>query len=322
MAFDLKRSAMNENKATIDARKIVESAWRDQAIWSETANQLKAELTKWRNRAAVAGVLGAFLTTLAAVLVGLDESWLWLRASIALAGAVILSLVPYVARTKASKVRVKEWVRARSASEALKETIYRYLIGAQPFGEDSSPADLIKHCQEVKENVRDLSIHTASIKEPPRKVRPIALTIDGYVESRVNDQIERFYRPKGHENARAAKKLHDLEFKLGLLAVVMGALASASVAPILPKLSFIGPWVAVVTTATATVTSHLAASRYDHQAMTYLSTADRLAGLRDEWLANPNRYYPATITHFVDNCEHAISTENEAWLAEWTREEA
>ena len=40
-------------------------------------------------------------------------------------------IVPYVARTKASKERVREWVRARSASEALKEAILRYLVGSQ-----------------------------------------------------------------------------------------------------------------------------------------------------------------------------------------------
>lgn len=312
---------MDENTKILDERQIVESAWRDQAIWSETANRLKYDLTKWRNRAAFAGVLGAFFTTLAAALVELDDKWILLRASIALSGAVILSVVPYVARTKASKDRVREWVRARSASEALKETIYRYLIGASPFGADSSPADLIKHTLEIKEKVRDLNIHTTSI-EPQLKARPLALTIDDYVERRVNDQIDRYYRPKGGENAHAAKRLHDLEFMLGMLAVVMGALASAAVAMRLPELSGLGPWVAVVTTATAAVTSHLAASRYDHQAMTYLGTADRLAGLRDEWLANPNRLDSAIVAQFVDNCEHAISTENEAWLAEWSREQA
>lgn len=166
--------------------------------------------------------------------------------------------------------------------------------------------------------MQDLSA-IAALVEPPRKERPFTLTVDEYVKNRVNDQIEKYYRPKGRENAVAAKKLHNLEFYLGLLAVVMGALASAATATGLKELSLLGPWVAVVTTAGAAVTAHLAASRYDHQAMTYFGTADRLIGLRDEWFANPNRQDPNCVAKFVDDCEHAISTENEAWLAEWTR---
>lgn len=310
---------MNET-AALDTEHIIESAWRDQAIWSETANNLKAKYVRWRNLAAMAGVSGAFLEILAASLAGLGESWFWPRVLIALAGAVVLSIVPYVVRTKASKDRVREWVRARSVSEALKEIIYRYLVIAPPFGPEPIPSDLIKRCQAIKEKVRDLSIHAAST-EPQRKARPLALTIDSYVESRVNDQIDRYYHKKGRENARAAERFHNLEFGLSLLAVVMGALASAAVATGLPKLSTFGPWVAVVTTASAAVNAHLAASRFDHQAMIYYSTADRLIGLRDEWLANTNRLNPSIIAKFVDDCEHAISTENEAWLAEWTREQ-
>lgn len=80
------------------------------------------------------------------------------------------------------------------------------------------------------------------------------------------------------------------------------------------------PWVAVVTTASAAVTAHLAASRFDHQAMIYYSTADRLTNLRDEWLVMPDRLDPDIIGRFIDDCEHAISTENEAWLAKWSED--
>jgi hypothetical protein len=312
---------MNEFQSTQNAQQIVETAWRDQAIWSEVANQLKAKLTIWRYFAALAGVLGAFLETLAATLAGLSESWWWVRALIALIGTIILAIVPYIMRTRMSTDQVREWVRARSASEALKEVIYRYLVGAPPFESLASPADLIKKCNEVKKKVRDLSIYAASI-EPPQKLRPLTLTMDGYLESRVSDQIERYYRPKGREKALTAKRLHGLEFWLGMLAVVISAMASAATATGITQLSALGPWVAVVTTASAAVTAHLAASRYDHEAMIYFGTADRLISLRDEWLVNPERLDTECIHRFVNECEHAISTENEAWLAEWTPEKA
>lgn len=313
---------MNETTARLGSPQVIESAWRDQAIWSQTAGTLKADLTVWRYRAGVAGVLGAFLETLAAAMAGFDGRLWWLRALVAIVGAVVLAVVPYVVRTKVSKDRVREWVRARSASEALKETIYRYLVGAPPFGSESSPADLVTRCQAIKEKVWDLGLHAASI-EPSRIARPHILTIDDYVEKRVNDQIERYYRPKGRQNALAAKNLRKMEFSLGLIAVVIGAIAGAAATFRLQGLSAVlGPWVAVITTASAAVTAHLAASRYEHQAMTYYGTADRLSGLRDEWLATSNRLDPTKVAKLVDDCEHAISTENEAWLAEWTREKA
>lgn len=37
---------MSDIPATLNAQQIVESAWREQAIWSEVANRLKAELSR------------------------------------------------------------------------------------------------------------------------------------------------------------------------------------------------------------------------------------------------------------------------------------
>ncbi len=102
-----------------------------------------------------------------------------------------------------------------------------------------------------------------------------------------------------------------------MLAVILGALSGAAIAAGLPKLFALGPWAAVVTTASAAVAAHLAASRFDYQTVLYFRTADRLKSLRDEWLATSNRLDPAIVARFVDDCEHAISAENEAWLAKW-----
>lgn len=310
---------MKANTETSNEHQIVKSAWRDQAVWSEVANILKADLNKWRYRSKVAGVLGAFLETLSASLTVLGDDFGWLRAIIALVGAIVLAAIPYITKVKTSKERVVAWVRARSASEALKESIYRYLVSALPFEPTSSPSDLGKRCRKVKEKVRDISMHAATI-DPPRKDRPVALTIDEYVEMRLNGQIEQYYRPKGREKALAANRCRKWEFRLGLLAVTMGAVASAAAATGLPQLSVIGPWVAVVTTAGAAVTAHLAASRYDHEAITYFGTADRLTFLRDEWFVDSDRLNRTIVNKLVDDCENAISTENESWLAEWSRE--
>jgi hypothetical protein len=303
-----------------DNEQVVESAWRDQAIWSETANVLRADLVRWRYIAAVAGVLGAFLATLAASVPDPGRGWEWLRPLTAMLAAIVLAVVPYVVRTKVSPDRVSAWVRARSASEALKEQIYRYLVGAPSFAPDSPPAKLFSCTQAVKEKVKDLNVYAAGIAPSPKK-RPLALSVDEYVDQRVNDQIDGYYRPKARENARTGQRLHGLEFGLGALAVILSAMASAATATGWQWLSSLGAWVAVVTTAGAAVTAYLTASRFDHAAMTYFATANRLSDLRDVWRTDPERYQPDRVARFVDDCENAISSENEAWLADWSRQD-
>jgi hypothetical protein len=309
---------MNQNQSDPESRKVLESAWRSQSLWSETANLLKAKLSGYRKLAAVLAVMGAVFETAAATLFPAEGVWSWICVFIAAVGTALLIVAPYVLRTKASRERVSEWVRARSASEALKETIYRYLVAARPFNATSQAADLIDRLSSIKEKVQDLNIYAASV-DPPRKERPLELTPEEYVESRVNDQIENFYLPKGREKARRAEKLHNWELVFGAIAAILGGLSTAAAfSSILPP-SFIGPWVAVVTNIAAAITAHLAASRYDHEAIIYFGTADRLTALRDKWVSDRDKMEPARVDRFVDDCEHAISTENEAWLAKWTK---
>jgi hypothetical protein len=56
-----------------------------------------------------------------------------------------------------------------------------------------------------------------SIKFARLDNRPISMTVDEYVNTRLNDQIEKYYKPKGREKAIRAGKLHKLEFFLGAM---------------------------------------------------------------------------------------------------------
>ena len=304
---------------SFDGADAVTTAWNEQSRWSEAANQLKASLTLWRDLAAIAGVLGAILATLAATIPHDAQQWRWLRIGSAISGAIVLALVPYLLKFKASKEQVSNWVRARSAAEALKENVFRFLTGAPPYGPAPSPRELIRRCELVQNNVEDLSIYAARATSGAKPVPQIA-TVDEYVTKRVNQQIEEYYLPQGAKNSRAAARFQNIEFLLGAVAVILGAISSVAVLKDMPQAAAFGPWVAVFTTATAAVTAHLAASRFVRQAITYYGTAGRLRSLRDEWLATPDRTTPECVSKFVDDCEHAISTENEAWLTEWQRE--
>ena len=312
---------MSESPAA-DTASFVESAWRDQAVWSDAAGRLKSGLTRWRVIAAMAGGLGALFTTLAgshlALLaffnLGADDSHT--RTAWAVAGALLLALVPYVLKARVSTEQVRAWTRARAASEALKETLYRYLLGATPFGPSPQPAELVRRCQAIKQGLSDLGALAATV-EPRPKARPGTLTATEYAEQRVSGQVNGYYYPSARKNALKARRLRGLEFALSLLAAALGAVTGLATSFNIAGLAELGAWAAVATTIAGAITAHIAASRFDHLATVYFSTAERLRGLRDEWLATPDRLSAESVAAFVDNCERAISAENEAWLAEW-----
>ena len=312
---------MNGSSSPTNHQALVKELWKDQARWSKTAGQLKKELTNWRLYATIAGITGAVIETTAGTIAAAFNPELRILAGvIALLGAIILATVPFILRNKASKEKISEWVRARSVSEALKELIYKYLIKVNYSASQQDLQELIDETEAVKEKVKDLTIYCVDIPEVPAS-RPLTLTVDQYITLRVDDQIEGYYRRKGKEKAKAAKRLHTFEFILGFLAVILGVVAGFPAFTENFSFSFLGPWVAVVTTIAGAVTAHMAAMRYDHEAIIFFSTADRLSSLKKKWLLLSGTMNTDTINKFVDDCEHAISTENESWLAKWAEEE-
>lgn len=308
---------MSESPAA-DATGFVESAWRDQTVWSDAAGQLKSALTNWRLIAAVAGGLGALLTTAAGMFSRWGDDWSLQRNLCAGIGTLLLALVPYVLKARVSTEQVRAWTRARAASEALQETLYRYLLGAAPYGPSPLPAELMRRCQTIKQGLSDLGALAATVEpQPSTKSWPTALNATEYAEQRVLGQVNGYYYPSARNNALKARRLRGLEFALSLLATLLGAAAALSDSVGIPALAELGAWAAVATTVAGAITAHIAASRFDHLATVYFSTAERLRGLRDEWLATPDRLSAESVAAFVDNCERAISAENEAWLAEW-----
>ena len=156
----------------------VESAWRDQAVWSDAAGRLKSGLTRWRVIAAIAGTLGALFSTLAGshlpflAPLNLGDDGSQARTAWAIAGALLLALVPYVLKARVSTEQVRAWTRARAAAEALKETLYRYLLGAAPYGPTPQPAELVRRCQTIKQGLSDLGALAARSSPSRRRDRP------------------------------------------------------------------------------------------------------------------------------------------------------
>jgi SMODS and SLOG-associating 2TM effector domain 1/Protein of unknown function (DUF4231) len=282
------------------------STWQQQRVWSTTANGLRRDITRARSIALGLVIAGALLQT-AASQVPHDT----VKTALRVVGILALAIVPVIRQAKLGTERVRDWIRARSVSEGLKAETYLYLMGVPPYAEADRDAKLLEQTQSLVDKAKDLAAYTALV-EPAPSAPPQVTDIETYIEQRVNQEINDYYRLQARKMAQRVKVFRGVELFFSLIAALLGALAAAKLVPGLDA------WVAVVTTAGTAVTAHFAASRYEYLVISYDSTAHRLEFLHNQWYATPD---DRDREAFVRRCEEAISIENEAWMAEWARKE-
>lgn len=227
-------------------------------------------------------------------------------------GAVALALVPVIRYSLLGPERIRDWTRARSASEALKKEIFTYLTRTSEYADDNRLQVLRKTIDRILGAVTDLEKYVTDAEVKPSNL-PEPLGIEQYIERRTNDQIERFYKPRADQLARRGAWFRRTELVLTLAAAGLGAAAAYG------ALQGLAAWVPVLTTATGAIIAHAEASRYDGLTTNYRATARRLESLRDKW-RDERAVKPASPeeqSRFVEACEEAISNQNEAWMAEW-----
>lgn len=287
--------------------------WVQQAAWSAAASLAKARLELARSAALGCTVGAALLGTAAAKLAadpGQDTSLRWVAG----AGAVLLVAAGLLHSRAASAAHLSAWVRARSASEALKEAVYRCLAHSGPYRHTDGDARLRETALRVIERVRDLqplvAVITAAPRDPP-EVHDLA----GYVSQRVDGQIDAYYVPQARTLAQRGNRWRRVQ-----TVVLFAGAALSAVLPYLPGAAGTA-WVAVMTTVAGALGAHIEASRFEQLAIGYRATAARLQALRSEWHDSLSKrpLADAESDAFVDRCEDAISVENQAWMAEWAR---
>jgi SMODS and SLOG-associating 2TM effector domain 1/Protein of unknown function (DUF4231) len=280
-------------------------AWAQQRIWSETANRLKHGLEAARRAALVLGIAAAILAVAAVQLAGVSSA---AGRVLGLLAGVAAGLAPAFQR-RAGTRQVAAWTRARSASEGLKSEVYEYLAGGSAYTGADRDQQLGSRSRAILGGVSDLLRHAAGI-QPDSKPLPDVSGVDSYLAQRVNPQIDRYYKPKAARYQKLASRLRLAGEILGGIAVLLGAAAASFGA------RTVVDWVPVVTTVAASLTAFIAASRYDHQIVEFLRTAQQLEYLRD------SRVEAAmTDSDFIDACEDVISIENQGWMTNWAKSE-
>jgi hypothetical protein len=273
-----------------------------QRVWSETATRLKAAIVRARTVALVLGIVAAALAIAAVQLADVQETTARLLGILA---GLAAGLAPLALR-RAGTEQVRDWTRARSAAEGLKTELYEYLAGGSAYVGGEPSQHLAERTRAIDDNVGDLLDLSAA--EPAPAPMPAVHDVASYVEVRVQDQIDRYYRPNAARYQRVVRRLRLAGDGLGAVAVVLGVAAGAG-AP-----DQLAAWVPVVTTVAASLTAHIAASRYDHQIVEFLRTAQQL-----EHIVEAHADGTISDSALVDACEQVISVENQGWMTNWTK---
>jgi hypothetical protein len=277
-------------------------AWAQHRVWSLSADRLKRQIDRARIGALLLGVATAVLAIAADQIGGLSMP---AGRALSVAAAVTAGVATLMQR-RISTEQIQNWTRARSVSEGLKSEIYRYLAGGAAYTGAESDRRLGAETRRIVETVSDLRRYALGI-EPDGKPLPDVRDVDSYVAGRVTEQIERYYTPKAGLYETRVRRLRWVGDLLGIIAVVLAALAAAF------AIDGLVAWVPVVTTIGTSVVAYVAAARYDQLVIEYLRTAQRLTHLHAEYRDNPE----ADAAGFIDACEAALSVENQGWMARW-----
>jgi hypothetical protein len=207
-------------------------------------------------------------------------------------------------------------------SEAIKGEIFMFRAGAEPYSGPGAVGVLQQQVRVIEEAALDLERYVAGV-DVNREDRPVppSLSPKAYIEKRVMQQIEGYYRPNARLYARWLSIFRFAELVFGLVATLLGAVAAYISGTTPAGDTAVAAWVAVFTTLGAAMAAHVAATRYDFLVVSYYATARHLEDLVGRWRADGEPTASSQWTAFVKACEDAISIENESWLAKWAEKD-
>lgn len=285
---------------------VVQGLWDCQSVWSQTADHAKRTIGRARATALTLGAAAAVAGTAAAQLLPHYEE---AGSALAFLAAAAVGLVPLASRSTGPQ-QLRDWTRLRSLSEELKSEIYTYLARVAPYRDEDAPQILRDRAERLLTHVSDLAAGTHAFR-PRQRPLPAVTDVGSYLELRVTGQVERYYRPRAVHMRRRSTQVRRLELMLAGTAAVLGAVSGAF------RADWAATWVATITTVSAALIAHAAASRYAYQEVEFCRTAAELERLGNRHTGDPN---PATDDALVMQCEQVIAIQNEGWMAKWTSE--
>lgn len=287
---------------------LLAEVWREQSAWSQAADRMKRGIERARLCALAIVVLVAVCGTASAALgEALHPLGRWL-AVLAAVGSV--SLPPL--RKLWSGVRLQNWTRARSVSEAMKADVYLWLARVRPFTDDVDAAKLRERVDRLRGDAADL-VSAAERCTPVARDLPAVHDLPTYFAVRVEGQRTDYYRARVRRIERRLGWFRAVGFVLGAAGAVLGGAAA------LLATSF-AAWIAVVSTIAAAVAVHVSATRYEFQRIEFARTAEELRRIKT--LADQPGAAEQDLQRLARRAERVISIENQGWMAKLAEDPA
>jgi hypothetical protein len=274
-----------------------------------SADALKAGPGRARRLRLVLVIAGAALALAATQVEPEAKS---LGVALAVVGAVVMAAVG-VLGARETAVRVRQWTRARSVSEAIKSEVFLFLTSSGDYASGDRQERLDAEVQRLEYGTgdgADLQRFTGGIKAVERPLPPV-VDVESYLQVRVRDsQLANYYEPNSKLMRRRVRQFKTLEVTLALCAGTLAAVAT--------RAPTVGAWATVATTAAGATVAYAASERYELLWIEFSRTAAELRRLAERRTNAKGK--PLSPNDLAVACEDVISVQNQAWMAKWGEE--
>ena len=292
----------------------LKTTWGEYRTWAATARAQRSHIFSWRTYTLLLTTGGAFLAALSQTTIGLELGTEYPASISTVLGwlsGVSIALATFFGREILRPGAQNQWVSSRSIAEALKSETYRFRSRTAPYDESDAPERLNENTEKLLEKVTHVQAATLSDEQKRERLPEGPLSVDEYIEERVDEQIDNYYHPRVIEYLKVTKRGSIISLGLGAMAVVLALFGAAG---------WTAGWIAFITTITASVAAYLYSGRYQYLIVSYQATARQLKLLKNRWAIIADKPYKNSEkrNQFVMDCEMVISVENSAWMSQLT----
>jgi len=271
-------------------------AWSKYRSYAYTSQKLKRDLQRGRLSILLLSLSGAILAV-ACQSLNQIANYTDIAAILGYLSAICLGGTTFLGKELVKPEFEKSWIRARSLAEALKSQVFLFITQTTPYDTKDRASLLYTEVNNLISDAKDIITVKISHEQETERLPPPVIDNDEYIQMRLKDQLN-YYRNSKQINVDRMTRIKYWGLALGSIAVILGAIGSTG---------WSAGWVAVISTALASISAYAYAGRYQYLIISYQSTANRLESL----LASRDRLGE----NFVILCEQAISIENSSWMS-------
>jgi hypothetical protein len=284
--------------AEVRGSSLLDVAWKDYRGWAAAA---RAHQGEYRQQA----ILVLVITCSAALFGALasihwpDEGFILAASSLA---AILVAIGTVLGRHILDVNAQQKWLQARATAEAIQSECYRYAARCGEYSNRDAALRFEDRIETLSAAATSKGLFAdAQARAAARPGPTIGMSPDWYRTHRLIDQRD-WYRGRSGEHAATARLLRRIGLALGSVAAVLGVISAAHL------VSWVAPFVAMITTVTTSVAAYGALGRQVYLAASYsamVSQIDRLLALNNEGDLSDER--------LVEAAEDLLSSEHRAW---------